>query len=225
MLALTAALFEGEVNPVTQEPVTWLTRNLVLVDKDLVDDAKYEKAATSLNLRGRHLEYAILTRSDLHKADLTGARLQGAVRTAADLREARLTCPATSIEIEDCTQVAGAILARAQLQGTDFTRAQLSGADLSFARLQGAALTSARLHHARLAGAQLQGANLSSVQLRGAHHYAAKLQGAYLVNCLSMTLRPIAAPRRCRGRWWAGSARRARSGGRSHGRCFGRCAG
>jgi uncharacterized protein YjbI with pentapeptide repeats len=180
MLTLTATLFEGNVNSVTQEPETWLTRSLVLVGKDLVDDSRYENAEISLNLRGRRLEYANLTDSDLHNADLIGARLQGATLRHADFREAELRCSSIPMVAENCTQIQGADLSFAHLQGANLSGARMIGANLSAADLRGAILDGTRLDAAVLDEADLQGARLDHANLTAANVENAVLRGATL---------------------------------------------
>ena len=164
----------------------WLLsyRVLIVEDTDLGadDDAK-------VVLRERNFRFALLSRSDLHRADLAwadlratqmwktlakgklkDAQLQGASLQEAQLQGAQL----------NSAQLQGADLSYAQLQGADLNAAKLQGANLSYAQLQGADLRSAKLQGADLRSAQLQGANLSYAQLQGADLRSAKLQGAEL---------------------------------------------
>jgi hypothetical protein len=175
MLAVTAWLFEGEINEVTLAPESLFTRNLVIVQQDLVDDAGSEKVEYSLNLRGRRLENAVFTGSDLHKADLSGADLHRATLRDANLQGARLACPASG-RIEECTR-----LDRANLQGV---------------QLQGASLWRASLKHAFLAGAQFHAADLGEAQLAGdlggAAFDGAMLGGAQFLDARGVTERTFA---------------------------------
>jgi acid phosphatase type 7 len=173
--ALTAALFEGELDRVRQTRDSPFTRNLVLPDADLVDEKSYADAKISINLRGRDLNYAILWGADPKKADLKGARLNRANVVGADLRGTDLSE----------TQLQGADIRRAQLQGAILAKAQLQGAILAEAQLQGAIFEEAQLQGAIFEGAQLQGANLGVgeldfTKLQGADFYQANLQGADL---------------------------------------------
>jgi uncharacterized protein YjbI with pentapeptide repeats len=108
-------------------------------------------------LRERNFRFALLSRSDLHRADLAWA----------DLRAAQMWKTLAKGKLKD-TQLQGAFLQEAQLQGAQLNSAQLQGSDLSKAQLQGAELNYANLQGADLRGAQLQGAKLEAVQLQGA---------------------------------------------------------
>ena len=85
----TAWLFEGEVDPETGEHASLFLRNLVVMDRDLVNDAGIDPGAVSLSLRYRDLRYSRLDRSDLKQADLRGADLTGASLEGADLSGVR----------------------------------------------------------------------------------------------------------------------------------------
>ena len=132
----------------------WLLsyRVLVVEDTDL-------GAGEGVNvvLRERNFRFALLSRSDLHRADLAWA----------DLRAAQMWKTLAKGKLKD-GQLQGAFLQEAQLQGAQLNSAQLQGADLSKAQLQGAELNYANLQGADLRGAQLQGAKLEAVQLQGA---------------------------------------------------------
>lgn len=86
---LTAWLFEGEVDPETGERNSPFLRNLVVMDRDLVNDASVGPGDISLSLRFRDLRYARLDRSDLKQADLRGADLTGASLKGTELLDAR----------------------------------------------------------------------------------------------------------------------------------------
>jgi hypothetical protein len=152
----------------------WLLsyRVLIVEDTDLGadEDAK-------VVLRGRDFRFALLSRSDLHRSDLTWADLSGAQmeKTLArgKLKEAKLQ----GAFLREA-QLQGADLRAAKLQGADLKGAQLQSADLSYAKLQGADL--AKLQGADLRGAQLQGAFSREAQLQGADLRGAMLQGADL---------------------------------------------
>jgi uncharacterized protein YjbI with pentapeptide repeats len=122
-----------------------------------------------LVLRERNFRFALLNRSDLHRADLTWA----------DLGAAQLWRTVLRGKLND-TRLQGAVLKEAELQGAQLASASLQGADLSSAELQGAILSYARLQGANLRGAQLQGADLRFAQLQGADLDGANLQGADL---------------------------------------------
>ena len=144
----------------------WLLsyRVLVVEDTDL-------GAGEGVNvvLRERNFRFALLSRSDLHRADLAWA----------DLRAAQMWKTLAKGKLKD-GQLQGAFLQEAQLQGAQLNSAQLQGADLSNAQLQGAELKYANLQGADLRGAQLQGADLSYANLQGADLRGAQLQGAKL---------------------------------------------
>ena len=144
----------------------WLLsyRVLIVEDTDLGadEDAK-------VVLRERNFRFALLSRSDLHRADLAWA----------DLRATQMWKTLAKGKLKDA-QLQGAFLQEAQLQGAQLNSAQLQGADLSKAQLQGAELSYANLQGADLRGAQLQGADLSTANLQGADLKGAQLQGAKL---------------------------------------------
>jgi hypothetical protein len=145
--------FAGDVDRTTRRRKSLFSNTLVLPGFNLYEALKIDEPKKLawkehlFDLRGRHLEQAVLNGADLTKADLTGAQLQGARLFLARLQ--------------------GAWLVYAQLQGAFLYRAQLQGALLIEARLQGASLD----------GAQLQGALLNSARLQGASFWHAQLQG------------------------------------------------
>jgi uncharacterized protein YjbI with pentapeptide repeats len=144
----------------------WLLsyRVLIVEDTDLGADED-----ARVVLRERSFRFALLSRSDLHRADLAWA----------DLRAAQMWKTLAKGKLKDA-QLQGAFLREAQLQGAQLNSAQLQGADLSNAQLQGAELSYANLQGADLRGAQLQGADLSYANLQGADLKGAQLQGANL---------------------------------------------
>jgi uncharacterized protein YjbI with pentapeptide repeats len=144
----------------------WLLsyRVLIVEDTDLGDDED-----AKVVLRERNFRFALLSRSDLHRADLAWA----------DLRAAQLWKTLAKGKLKDA-QLQGAFLKEAQLQGAQMNSAQLQGADLSKAQLQGAELSYANLQGADLSGTKLQGADLSGANLQGANLEGAELQGAKL---------------------------------------------
>lgn len=85
----TAWLFEGEVNPETSERGSLFLRSLVVMDRDLVNDAGTGPGDVSLSLRYRDLRFARFDRSDLKQADLKGADLTGASLEGTDLSGVR----------------------------------------------------------------------------------------------------------------------------------------
>jgi len=169
-------LFAGEVDPTTRRRKSLFSNTLVLPGFNLyealkVDDPKKLAWKKHLfDLRGRHLEKAVLDGADLSKVDLTGAYLGRALLVGARLQGASL----------DGAALQGASLFRANLQGASLGGAQLQGASLGSAELQGASLDGAALQGASLFRANLQGASLGSAQLQGAWFEEARLQGASL---------------------------------------------
>jgi uncharacterized protein YjbI with pentapeptide repeats len=144
----------------------WLLSYRVLIVED-TDLAVAEPA--KLVLRERDFRYALLNRSDLHRADLTWA----------DLRAAQMWRTVVRGKLND-TQLQGAVLKEAELQGAHLSSASLQGADLTDAELQAANLSYAKLQGANLSGAQLQGADLRYAELQGADLAGAQLQDADL---------------------------------------------
>ena len=144
----------------------WLLsyRVLIVEDTDLGADEDGKVV-----LRERNFRFALLNRSDLHRADLAWA----------DLRGAQMWKTLAKGKFKDA-QLQGAFLKEAQLQGAQLSSAQLQGADLSKAQLQGAELSYANLQGADLRGTELQGADLSYANLQGADLTGAQLQGAKL---------------------------------------------
>jgi len=136
-------------------------RVLIVEDTDLGVEGP-----ANLVLRERNFRFALLNRSDLHRADLTWA----------DLRAAQMWRTVVRGKLND-TQAQGAVLKEAELQGAQLASASLQGADLNSAELQGAILSYAKLQGANLRGAQLQGADLRFAQLQGAD-----LEGASLLD-------------------------------------------
>jgi uncharacterized protein YjbI with pentapeptide repeats len=165
----TAYLFEhaGDVTSGKSDNLLGWSRNLIVTDKDLVDDDKKEGR---LSLRGRGFRYATLDGSDLKHADFYGAKLAGARLTRANLNAADFRM----------ASLQGADFSEALLQGADFSRVHLQGVNLFAARLQGADFFEAHLQGAGLFAAWLQGANLRMARLDGAFLAAANLQGADL---------------------------------------------
>ena len=144
----------------------WLLsyRVVIVEDTDLAADGD-----AKVVLRERNFRFALLNRSDLHRADLAWA----------DLRGTQMWKTLAKGKLKDA-QLQGAFLKEAQLQGAQLNSAQLQGADLSNAQLQGAELSYANLQGADLRGAKLQGVDLSYANLEGADLRGAKLQGANL---------------------------------------------
>ncbi|MGE3280587.1 MAG: pentapeptide repeat-containing protein [Alphaproteobacteria bacterium] len=209
-------LVAGEVDPMVGRLRSFGSNRLVLPQIDLREHPKFDtkekidSRRTTLWLRTRRLENAILNYAYLPKVDFggaqlqgarldgthlqgavfTGARLQGASLGLADMRDARLhSAQLQGAEFSAAllqgawfhgAQLQGALLKVAYLQGALLDRAQLQGASLDRAQLQGASLDRAQLQGASLIEAQLQGASLIEAQLQGASLDRAQLQGALL---------------------------------------------
>jgi uncharacterized protein YjbI with pentapeptide repeats len=189
-------LFHGAVDEVRLRRDSPFSNTLVLAGFDApaavgLDDPKaLESARTTLTLRGRRLEGAVLIGADLCKADLSGAALDGARLDRADLQGATLEDARLRRAILVEASLGGALMKLARLQearldgvqarGVSLVSAQLQGASLKEAQLQDAALGSAQLQGASLVGARLEGATLADVQLQGAKLDSAELQDAVL---------------------------------------------
>jgi uncharacterized protein YjbI with pentapeptide repeats len=147
----------------------------------LVPDEGDKQDEVSRDLRNRDFRFALLSRSDLHRADLTEADLGGAQMFQTRLDKAKLEHAQLQGADLQLARLQGADLIGAQLQGANLIFAELQGAELGFSQLQGAALGFAQLQGANLQSAQLQGADLRGAQLLGANLAEAELQGADLI--------------------------------------------
>ncbi|MBN8913257.1 MAG: pentapeptide repeat-containing protein [Rhizobiales bacterium] len=116
----TALLFEGEVDDWTRRPTSLFSRNLIVMDEDLVPDNQGYGNETSFSLRGRDLNHATFDRSDMHRVDFTDTSLKGA----------------SLIE----TNLEGAKLVRVRMQGADLSLARLAGVQAHAVLLDGARL-------------------------------------------------------------------------------------
>lgn len=135
------------------EEIQSLLDMLLVQDHEIFKGLPVNLQRSRLNgadLRGAHLEKAVLAKAHLQGADLSGAYLQG-----ANLKEAHL-------------------------QGADLSGARLQGADLSGVYLQGAILYEANLQGTLLRGTSFQEANLGSAHLQGSLLPRAGFQGATL---------------------------------------------
>jgi uncharacterized protein YjbI with pentapeptide repeats len=175
-ISLRDLLFTGEVDLTTQRRSSPFSNTLVLPGFSLyeglkIDDPKkLEWKEYRADLRGRHLEEAMLSKADLSRADLTGARIQGALLQGAQLKGVSL----------DDARLQGAVLEGAHLEAASLDRAQLQGASLTGAQLEGASLEDAQLQGASLFGTQLDGVSLKGAHLEAASLEEAQLQGAVL---------------------------------------------
>jgi uncharacterized protein YjbI with pentapeptide repeats len=176
-------LVAGEVDLVARRPRSLWSNRLVLPGIDVHDLVKFDSEAkiaalpTTVSLRGRHLEGAVLLGANLRRADFTGVQLTDAKLKGADLREAKFECADT---LSQCADLRGASLDKAQLQGASLGGAKLQGASLDETKLQGAWLHYAQLQGASFNWAELQGASLDVAKLQGASLQNARLQGASL---------------------------------------------
>jgi uncharacterized protein YjbI with pentapeptide repeats len=201
LISLHNFLVGGDVNFVARKPTSLWSNRLVLPDIDATN------VSSSLSLRGRRLEGAVLFQAKLAKVDFTAADLTGAQLAGADLREAKFNCAAVKEGGNRfvCTRLNNANLYSANLQGAELKGTLLHDANLNDAQLQNAILELTELVNAKLIEANLQGAKIKNLRmrwatldrgflrevkfessdlrrasLRGAHMQAAGLNGAYL---------------------------------------------
>jgi uncharacterized protein YjbI with pentapeptide repeats len=120
-------LFAGEPDEATGRPSSWFSNRLI-TDQSFVDPDRLEKTAVSHSFRGRDLNYAVLNRSDLRKADFTGAKLNHAALIGAKLQDGCLKCAVGNAS--GCAELYGADLMAASLQGANIEGAQLQHASL-----------------------------------------------------------------------------------------------
>jgi uncharacterized protein YjbI with pentapeptide repeats len=180
-------LVAGEVDPMVGRLRSFGSNRLVLPQIDLREHPKFDtkekidSPQTTLRLRARRLENAILNHAHLPKVDFGGAQLQGAWLDGTNLQGAQFTGARLQGASLGLTDLRYAILNYAQLQGAQLGAALLQGAWFEGAAAQGALLDGAYLQGARLVGTQLQGASLDRAQLQGALLDWAQLQGASLI--------------------------------------------
>jgi uncharacterized protein YjbI with pentapeptide repeats len=181
-------LFGGEVNTTTRRRKSLFSNTLVLPGLNLYEALKitdpkqlgYKKHL--FDLRGRHLERAVLDDAAFWSTDFTGAWLKGASLNSARLQGALLDHAQLQGARCDFSSLQEASLINAQLQGASLRSAQLQGAAQNDAQLQGSSLYAAKLQGASLQNANLQGASLELAQLQGGMFDNAQLQGASLDN-------------------------------------------
>jgi uncharacterized protein YjbI with pentapeptide repeats len=186
IVSLRDLMVGGVPDPITGRPTSLFADRLILpgIDvlkhTDLDTEQKIAAAKSSISLKGRHLEYAVLKGSRLRKADLRGAFLHGANLDEANLREARMDCEVTESDVQNqqkSTEI--------PTQCTDFTDASLNWAILSDAHMENARLQGVSLRHATALGglffgAQMQNALLDDADLAGSALLGAALDGASL---------------------------------------------
>ena len=173
-------------------------------------DSAWIDHAEGIDLRGRDLRFADLSRTNLLKGLLQNVRLNGASLRDAELNRANLDSAKLNgadlyrAELNSAklyrAELNGAYLLKAEFNGADLWRAALNGATIDSAKLNGACLRFAKLNGSTLRGAELNGtelreaeligadlhqtefngADLSSATLNGAYAYSAKFSGADL---------------------------------------------
>jgi uncharacterized protein YjbI with pentapeptide repeats len=212
VVSLHELFFAGEVDDITRRRKSVFSNTLVLPGFDIyeglkVDDpAKGSWKAHSIDLRGRHLERAVLDASNLLKVDLSGAHLEGASLVGARLQEASLDGARLQGAALLWTGFQSASLAKVQLQGTVLLFTQFQGALLREAKLQGASLIGVQLMGASLDNAQVQGASLVAVNLSGASLFQTRLQGATVINSQIWAASLESAQLQGGSLWWSGFA-------------------
>lgn len=138
------------------------------------------------SLRGADLSKALLSRADLRniqlqRSNMFEARLQGSDLRWAQLEGARMDYAFLQNADLYMADLRDAYFRDARLQGANLQSALLRGANLDVAQLHGVNLRMADLQGASLWGSQLVGANLRSVNFKGADLTRAELQAALLV--------------------------------------------
>jgi hypothetical protein len=167
---LTRLFFEGSIDPVTGQPQSFFANRLVKAE-DL------QHLERTVSFRGRDLRGAVLSRSDLRKADFTGATLIDAVLIEANLELARFGC-ADKPRIKGCTDMRSANFTGARLAKAQFDDSNLEGASFLTADLRSSSLVGAKMAGADFRSAQLDDANFTSVTLTGSSFDGARLQRA-----------------------------------------------
>jgi uncharacterized protein YjbI with pentapeptide repeats len=184
-------LFEGPINDVSGAQSSLFSNRLVLPGKDIANLGSQNSAKTqpSVSLRGRRLEGAILTRSNLQGVDFTGAHLQGADLSQANIKRGKFGCGQLSRvgsyadleeKLADCANLSEVDLSDANLQGAFFNDAVMQGVNLSGAKMQAASLERADLKGAYLSSTELQGALMNEVQFQGTSISDVNFDGASL---------------------------------------------
>jgi uncharacterized protein YjbI with pentapeptide repeats len=191
LISVTEALFDGAVDEVRGLPRSIFANRIVIVDRDFSEQNADKKPglSSSLSLRGRHLEHAVLARTGLQMVDFTGAHLNGAIFDGAELQGATFECAYTGEEVGQiriqgfgsaCTDLIGASLDEANLTGASMNKAKLQGASLIGSILTGAHLDGASLQGSLIIQAELQGAILTSADLQGSNLQGSILKGAII---------------------------------------------
>lgn len=196
----TAYLFEGELDEGDGSTRSMFSRNLVVMDEDLVKDSTWNPKEVTLSLRARNLSYATFDRSDMRGADFTSSVLHGARFYQTNLNGVKfdkaelVNADMRKAIFEGSTSMYEANLSGADLRGSEFEKLFMQKANLQGARLQGIRritasqnqnakymnLEGADLRNAELQRAELKYANMRGVNLRGANLQGANLEHASL---------------------------------------------
>jgi len=151
--------------PVSQSAFASHTLSGTGLDGHCLDPPNSGVDYSNCDLRGRVLEFASLSNSNLSGADLTGAFLRGVNLFFSDLSNADLTNADLTIARLIGADLTNAILTNADLIGANLADADLTNADLTDANLNSAILADADLTNADLTGANLNAANLNNAIL------------------------------------------------------------
>ena len=177
---LTEWLFEGDLDVKRKSVDSLFSRNLIVIDEDLVPEKEFSDGEISLDLRGRDLRFAFFDGSDLQRADLFGSDLRGVSAQSATLNHAKLEHAKMQGAYLQKVNLHGAILASANMEGADLASALMQKANLRSAQMRRVALTNALMQEAELYNTELRDADLRGAQLREADLRSAQLQAADL---------------------------------------------
>lgn len=197
MRSARVALITGDVNPATRKPQSMWSNRLVLpglnvlTEKKLDTEEKLAAVPSSISLRNRNLNGAVLSGANLRKADLVGASLNGAFLIETDLSEARLECATNWISGEPsrpaattraiCARLHDAYLGAARLSGVSASGAEFHGADMPQVELFGAMLTETSFAGANLSLAKFDGSIATGAIFHAANMWKVSLRGAILL--------------------------------------------
>lgn len=196
----TAFLLESGFDETTGRPVSWFSRNLIVLDERALttrtnppskvqptlaptdSDAGGENSV-SVSLRGRDLRYGVFARSDFRRTDFTLADLSGASFEGADLRGVKFGCA------RGAPQPVSALWARIghssprgvyadDVRCTILAEINLRDADLRGARFAGSIpVRRPSLAMALLQNVKLDGTDLADMDFTGADFSSASLVG------------------------------------------------
>ena len=189
----TAWLFEGNFDPATLGLDSPFARNLIVSNKDLVDDdEKWDLNEFSHDLRARDLRYGQFSKTDLSYADLAHAELKGANFTGARLNKVSMAFTNIEDTIFDKAILNGANLNNSWANfKTSFIEAKLIHAKIQCAYWEGV-----NLHKANLDRADLKGSLLSGVSW--GKSASNRIEGAPNTSFRLADLSP-ASPAECKG--------------------------